>query len=86
MSEFGGYEDQPFVAEFYDFTPMYSERADLEFYLEFCRSADGKILELGCGTGRILIPAAAAGCQIDGLDASEYMLAKCRENLQRQLE
>ena len=77
MSTFGGYEDQSFVAEYYDFIPGYAGRPDLEFYLDFSRSAGGKILELGCGTGRILIPTAAAGCHIVGLDISEYMLAKC---------
>jgi len=84
MSKFGGYEYQSFVAEFYDFIPGYARRPDLEFYLDFSRSAGGKILELGCGTGRILIPTAAAGCQIVGFDLSEYMLAKCREKLQSQ--
>jgi len=84
MSRFGGYEDQPFVAEYYDFNPVYAERPDVEFYVDFARSAGGKVLELGCGTGRILIPTAAAGCEIVGLDISEYMLAKCREKLQKQ--
>ena len=86
MSKFGGYEDQPFVAELYDFDPIYAERPDVDFYVEFARSAGGKVLELGCGTGRILIPAAAAGCEIVGLDISEYMLAKCREKLRKQPE
>jgi SAM-dependent methyltransferase len=84
MSKFGGYEDQAFIAEYYDFTPGYAGRPDLGFYLEFARSAGGKILELGCGTGRVLIPIAAAGCSIVGLDLSEHMLAKCRQKLQVQ--
>ena len=84
MSRFGGYEDQGFIAAYYDFVPGYSGRPDLDFYLHFSRSAEGKILELGCGTGRILIPTAAAGYPIVGLDLSEHMLAKCREKLQRQ--
>ncbi|UCD57495.1 MAG: class I SAM-dependent methyltransferase [Candidatus Hydrogenedentota bacterium] len=82
MSRFGGYEGQPFLAQLYDFVPAYEERPDLEFYLDFSRVARGKILELGCGTGRILIPTARAGAEITGLDISEYMLAKCREKLQ----
>jgi SAM-dependent methyltransferase len=86
MSRFGGYEDQSFLAELYDFVPDYAGRPDVDFYLDFSRSAGGKILELGCGTGRILIPTAAAGCKITGLDISEYMLAKCREKLQSQPE
>jgi len=84
MSRFGGYDDKPFIAECYDVNLLYAGRADVDFYLDFSRSADGKILELGCGTGRILVPTAAAGCEIVGLDLSEYMLAKCREKLQKQ--
>jgi len=45
-------------------------------YLDFSPSVEGKILELGCGTGRILIPTAVAGYHIWGLDLSEHMLAK----------
>jgi SAM-dependent methyltransferase len=58
----------------------------MEFYLDLCRSAGGKILEIGCGTGRILIPAAAAGCSVVGLDLSQNMLAVCRRKLQEQPE
>ena len=84
MSRFGGYEDLAFVAELYDFDPFYAERPDVDFYVDLAGSAEGKVLELGCGTGRILIPTAAAGCEIVGLDISNPMLAKCREKLQRQ--
>ncbi len=84
MSRYGGYEDVPFEAEYYDVNPLYAGRPDVDFYLDAARSADGKILELGCGTGRILIPTAAAGCEIVGLDFSEHMLARCREKLKKQ--
>jgi SAM-dependent methyltransferase len=39
------------------------------------------VLELGCGTGRVLLPTARAGIAITGLDASPSMLAICRERL-----
>lgn len=74
-----GYE--PFLAEFYDLTQSYAERRDRDFYVGYSQSANGKTLELGCGTGRVLIPAARAGCAIVGLDISEHMLSKCREKL-----
>ena len=77
MSKFGGYEDKPFLAELYDFVPAYSHRRDLDFYVDLCRSGGGKVLELGCGTGRLVLPIASAGLEIVGLDLSEYMLAKC---------
>lgn len=83
MSTFGGYEDHPFMAEFYDFMPAYAARDDVEFFLSFSRDCGGKTLELGCGTGRVLIPTAETGCEIVGLDLSEYMLARCREKLSR---
>jgi len=84
LSQFGGYECYPFIAELYDHTVHYASRADVDFHLEFARLAGGSVLELGCGTGRVLIPIAAAGYRAVGLDLSEYMLAKCREKLAKQ--
>ena len=83
MGHFGGYDDRPFLAELYDHVPMYFERPDREFFVSYSRKAAGKTLELGCGTGRVLIPTAEAGCAIVGLDLSEFMLARCREKLKR---
>ncbi|MBI3663797.1 MAG: class I SAM-dependent methyltransferase [Acidobacteria bacterium] len=70
-------------AEFYDHTPLYLARPDIAFYVDEARAA-GKVLELGCGSGRVLIPTAAAGVPIAGLDLSEAMLARCREKLAAQ--
>jgi SAM-dependent methyltransferase len=47
---------------------------DVEFYLEQARRYGGPILELGCGTGRILSPLAQAGYEVAGLDLSRAML------------
>lgn len=80
-------EDQPYervLAEYYDHVPLYEGRADVDFYVSVARAASGKILELGCGTGRILIPTAEVGCSIVGLDLSEAMLGKCRAKLAQQ--
>ncbi len=76
-----GYEDHEFVAELYD--PVYERlaRRDIEFFVDYAKKAKGKTLELGCGTGRVLIPTAQAGCEITGLDFSRFMLEKCREKL-----
>ena len=81
MSQYGGYEDEPSVAEVYDYIPGYFDREDQAFYLRFACESTGATLELGCGTGRILIPLARAGCQVMGLDHSEYMLSQCRDKL-----
>ena len=81
---YGGYETQQFIAELYDV--VYADRSsrDVEFFIGYCRKAAGKTLELGCGTGRVLIPAAISGCTVTGLDFSPYMLAKCRLKLAEQ--
>jgi hypothetical protein len=60
-SQYGGYEDQAFIAELYDHIPGYAGRPDQGFYLDYARAAGGKTVELVCGTGRLLIPIAAAG-------------------------
>jgi SAM-dependent methyltransferase len=86
MSKFGDHEDQPFLAELYDLVPQYAGRGDLEFYVNVGRQAGGNVLELGCGTGRVLIPIAAAGIEVVGLDLSAHMLAKCRQKLAAQPE
>jgi SAM-dependent methyltransferase len=72
------------VAEFYD--ESYNRRGsrDVEFYVSYSQKANGRTLELGCGTGRVLIPTAVSGCQITGLDLSPSMLKICREKLANQ--
>jgi SAM-dependent methyltransferase len=78
------YEDFPFVAEFYDYVVPYRERQDVNFFVELAQQAGSPVLEIGCGTGRILIPTARAGVRIVGLDSSASMLAVCREKLARE--
>jgi ubiquinone/menaquinone biosynthesis C-methylase UbiE len=82
MSQYGGYKDNHILAELYDLVPAYVNRPDRNLYLQYCRTAGGRILEIGCGTGRVLIPAAESNCLITGLDASENMLARCRQKIQ----
>jgi SAM-dependent methyltransferase len=60
---------------------MYASRADVGFYEGEASKAEGTVLELGCGTGRILLPIARAGRTIVGLDRSREMLARCRAKL-----
>ncbi len=81
MSHYGGYEDLSWLPELYDAIPLYNTRADVRYYVDACRNSSGEVLELGCGTGRILIPAAEAGSVITGLDQSIHMLERCRGKL-----
>jgi len=65
------------IVRFYDL--FYGERDDdLQLYRDFALAADGPILELGCGTGRVLIPLALEGYRVTGLELSESMLAVAR--------
>jgi SAM-dependent methyltransferase len=74
------------IADLYDHVTLYRERADVTFFVDAARAAGGPVLELGCGTGRVLIPTARAGIDLVGLDASPHMLAVCRRNLLREPE
>lgn len=49
-----------------------------DFYVELARDAKGPVLDIGCGTGRILFPCLQAGVDIEGLDLFEGMLARLR--------
>ena len=69
------------IADLYDHVPIYRERPDIGFFVEAAREAGSPVLELGCGTGRVLLPTARAGITITGLDASPGMLALCRRFL-----
>ncbi len=74
----GGYAR---IAELYDHIVPYKDRGDVGFFVEAAIQAEGPVLEVGCGTGRVLIPTARAGIEISGLDLSPAMLAVCRKRL-----
>ncbi|HSB47480.1 MAG TPA: class I SAM-dependent methyltransferase [Candidatus Bilamarchaeum sp.] len=65
------------MADFYDL--VYPDRGDRDFYLKEARKARGRILEVACGTGRILIPLLKAGFDACGLDISPEMLERLRK-------
>lgn len=54
---------------------------DVEFYVAEAVRAGSPVLELGCGTGRILIPVAQAGVEVVGLDRAPAMLAVARDKI-----
>ncbi len=55
-----------------------STRANLPFYVDEYLAAEGPVVELGVGDGRIAVEAAALGCRLIGIDVSEAMLRLCR--------
>ena len=84
MSKSEGYEDRKFVAEFYDLVYEHKRPEDIGFFIDYSKKANGRTLEVGCGTGRVLVPTAVSGCEITGLDLSPYMLKICQEKLAKQ--
>jgi SAM-dependent methyltransferase len=51
---------------------------EIPFYLRQAEVSAGQVLEIGCGTGRLTLPIAAAGKEIAGVDASAAMIAQAR--------
>lgn len=68
------------IARFYDLTHA-SLTDDLPFVLQLAADTDGPVLELGCGSGRLLLPLARAGHTVTGLDLSVGMLDRTRARL-----
>jgi SAM-dependent methyltransferase len=72
------------MSEYDAWAPVYDDWAadmieDIPYYAALAREADGPVVELGVGTGRIAIPIAQAGVDVIGVDSSEGMLAVARE-------
>jgi ubiquinone/menaquinone biosynthesis C-methylase UbiE len=67
MTVNSGFEEYAFIADLYDHVPLYRDRSDVKFFVEAARATGDPILEIGCGTGRVLIPVARAGVHILGL-------------------
>jgi SAM-dependent methyltransferase len=58
-------------------------RADVNFYRQVAREVGGPILELGCGTGRVLTALCRDGHRVIGLDRARPMLEVARARLGR---
>jgi SAM-dependent methyltransferase len=54
---------------------------DIPFYRELARRSGGPILELMCGSGRLLAPLARTGYRLAGVDVSPALLARARARL-----
>jgi SAM-dependent methyltransferase len=69
------------LAALYD--AIYGDRDDAAFWGATAAAAGNcPILELGCGTGRVLLPLARAGYEITGLDLAPHMIERCHAKLQ----
>jgi len=70
------------TAKYYDGAYAAKEDlVDLPFYLELAERSRGPILEIACGTGRVLLPIARKGIEIHGVDNSLPMLRILKNSL-----
>jgi len=68
--------------EFYDL--FRNPTADIPWYVTLAKDAGGPVLELGAGTGRVLIQVARAGVEIKGLDHSPSQLDVAKKNIAKE--
>jgi SAM-dependent methyltransferase len=59
---------------------------DLPFWLELAAQTGDPVLELGCGTGRVLVPLAQAGHRAIGIDHDPAMLKFLQSNIGSQIK
>ena len=70
------------LARLYDLD-LADDPGDLDLYLALAQRADGPVLELGVGTGRLAIPLAEAGHDVTGVDLDPAMLERARDRVRR---
>jgi SAM-dependent methyltransferase len=70
------------IAKYYDGAyAAKQDLVDLPFYLDLADQSGGPVLEIACGTGRVLLPIARKGIEICGVDNSQPMLDILNQNL-----
>jgi SAM-dependent methyltransferase len=70
------------IAKYYDGAyAAKQDLVDLPFYLDLAEQSRGPVLEIACGTGRVLLPIARKGIEICGVDNSPAMLDVLNRNL-----
>jgi len=67
-------------ARFYD-EDYRNYNDDVDAIVHLAQEMDGPVLELGCGTGRLLLPLSHAGLPVTGVDISPALLEQARAKL-----
>ena len=77
-----GWQGWDEYAPFYDWENAQTlGRRDVPFWRRVATAAEGPVLELGCGTGRVSLPLARAGVNMVGIDRSAPMLDRARRRI-----
>lgn len=74
------------LAEHYDgdYDILRHDGEDVAFYTDLALHAGGPVMEIGCGTGRVALPVARAGCTVLGVDPTPAMLSRLADKLARE--
>ncbi|KQP66043.1 class I SAM-dependent methyltransferase [Methylobacterium sp. Leaf112] len=84
MSNLPYYDDTGLSAAFYDVvSSAYPFRGDIDFYADLVGPAGSSVLELGCGTGRIVIALAERGYGVFGVDLAPAMIQRAAMKCER---
>lgn len=78
------YEYRGAMAQFWDLLRGDTTKwEDRPFYRQIIAESGQPVLDVGCGTGRLLLDYMMQGIDIDGVDNSPEMLALCRQKAQQ---
>ena len=66
---------------FYDADKPVAPDAEVTWYAQRLPQEAGPLLELMCGSGRLLVPLVASGLKLHGVDSSAAMLGSCEARL-----
>lgn len=59
-------------------------REDIALYVDLAREHSDRVLEIGCGNGRVLLPIARAGVPVTGIERSPEMITALRADLSQE--
>lgn len=79
-SHHSGMNEYDAIARFYD-ADHSGFADDLPFYRELARRTGGRVLDVMCGSGRLLVPLAQAGIRVTGIDSSAAMIEQARQRV-----
>ena len=77
-----GYSYYGLVVDNYNLFHPEGNINDAAFYKLLIDEVGGAVLEMMCGSGRVLIPLLRQGIDIHGVNCSHEMLVSCREKAQ----
>ncbi|MBX9830813.1 class I SAM-dependent methyltransferase [Candidatus Babeliales bacterium] len=79
----GAYVYEGITVELYDLWFGSEPHEDQAFYEHFIRHGDGLALEIGSGTGRLLLPYLRSNLEVHGVEPSAQMMGVCQEKAEQ---